>query len=246
MGAESEHIASQHATLRWAAGLGVVTAEALASREGSTVASARARLQAAERRGQMRRSRPLTAQPSLYTVTRAGMQDCGLRGLDPPRVTPANAAHAVACAAVAARLELSYPSGRLIGEPELRREEREGGAPIASARLGRRPDGGPLMHRPDLVLFSDPRSGGAAPVAVEVELTVKAPRRLLGICRAWARCREVSGVLYIASPDAERALGRAVLAARADRQIVVMPLSLVLVGMSTERTAFGRTIPTDA
>ena len=83
-----------------------------------------------------------------------------------------------------------------MGERELRREERERGAPLASAQLGSGPDGGPLLHRPDLVLWPN-TSADPLPVAVEVELTVKAPRRLLEICRAWARCRAVAGVLYL-------------------------------------------------
>ena len=62
-------------------------------------------------------------------------------------------------------------------------------------------------------------------MAVEVELSVKAPRRLDAICRAWARCREVGGVLYLAAPEAERALLRAVEQADAAARIVVVPLA---------------------
>ena len=46
------------------------------------------------------------------------------------------------------------------------------GHPIASATLGTLPDGRPRLRRPDLVLI--PRSGDGLPVAIEVELTVKA------------------------------------------------------------------------
>jgi hypothetical protein len=70
-------------------------------------------------------------------------------------------------------------------------------------------------------------------VAIEVELTVKAPRRLVGICRAWARCRAVAGVLYLAPADVERALRRAVTDARAYEQVVVVPLS-ALQGVGTD------------
>jgi hypothetical protein len=67
------------------------------------------------------------------------------------------------------------------------------------------------------------------PVAVEVELTIKAPRRLVEICRAWARCRRVAGVLYLAPAtlpaDVERALSRAVAEARACEEVIVVPLS---------------------
>ena len=55
------------------------------------------------------------------------------------------------------------------------------------------------LHRPDLVLLRRPRRRLALPVAVEVELTVKAPQRLRAICRAWARCSQVAGVVYLVS-----------------------------------------------
>jgi hypothetical protein len=70
-------------------------------------------------------------------------------------------------------------------------------------------------------------------VVVEVELTVKAPRRLVEICRAWARCRTVTGVLYLAPALVERALLRAVAEARASEQVVVVPLS-ALPGVDTD------------
>jgi len=59
---------------------------------------------------------------------------------------------------------------------------------------------------------------------VEVELAVKAPRRLAAICRAWARCREVAGVLSLAAPAAERALLRAIADADASPRVLVVPL----------------------
>jgi hypothetical protein len=65
------------------------------------------------------------------------------------------------------------------------------------------------------------------PVVVEVELTVKAPRRLTAICRAWARCRTVAGVLYLAPANVERALSRAVAEVHAGEQSVVIPLTAV-------------------
>jgi hypothetical protein len=211
------------AIMQWTARLGAVTDEALADRQGTTVASARARLLAAERAGLLARQRPLTGQPALYTVSRAGLRLSGLRGLDPCRVSSANAQHLIVCAAVAAALERCYPDHRMIGERELRRDERERSTQLASARLGSAPDGRPLLHRPDLVLWPNESRDGL-PVAVEVELTIKASRRLVEICRAWARCRCVAGVLYLAPPEVEHALQRAIERARADERILVVPL----------------------
>jgi len=236
----SEHPArslERVAIVNWAAGLGAVTAEALAARQGTGVASARSQLSGAERAGLLARWRELKGCPALYTATRAGLRACGARGLDPCRVSAFGARHLIACADVAAALERCYPDHHVMGERELRRDEREHGRLLASARLGMGTGGEESVHRPDLVLWPSPAlspegHGGPAgavglPVAVEVELTVKAPRRLVEICRAWARCRCVAGVLYLTPPDVERALRRAVEQARAAEQIAVVALDAV-------------------
>jgi hypothetical protein len=152
------------------------------------------------------------------------MRVSGLRGLDPCRVSSSNALHLIECARVAAALEGCYGEYRVLGERELRRDEREGGRALASARLGAGLGGGSLFHRPDLVLWPG-SSNGELPVAVEVELTIKAPRRLLEICRAWARCRCVAGVLYLAPPEVEQALIRAIERVEAEERIAVVPLA---------------------
>jgi hypothetical protein len=215
------------AIVRWTAGLGAVTAQALAVHLDVTVASARARLLAAARAGLLARCAPLSARPPLYTVTRAGLRAAGTRDLDPCRVSAANALHLIECARVAAALERCYPSHRVQGERELRGEERERRGPLASIELGAGAGGegsqsARRRHRPDLVLW--PGRRGGLPVAVEVELTVKAPERLTAICRAWARARCVGGVLYLAPPDVERAVQRAIDRVCAAGRVVVVPL----------------------
>jgi len=222
--AGERHTSERSAIVRWTARIGAVTAEALAEHEGCTVASARARLLAAERARLLARTRPLADQPALYTVTRAGLRASGVHGLDACRVGAANARHAAVCAGVAAALERAYPDHRLMGEGELRREERQRGVRLASACLGGGPDGGALTHRPDLVLWPD-ASQGLLPVAVEVELTIKAPRRLLQICRAWARSSCVAGVIYLTAPEVQRPLERAIEQARAGERIVAVALA---------------------
>ncbi|HEY4450173.1 MAG TPA: hypothetical protein VGN13_01110 [Solirubrobacteraceae bacterium] len=211
------------ALLEWTARIGAVTAEALARRDRVSVASARARLLAAGRDGLLRRERPLNGHPALYTVTRPGLRAAGIRGgPGAARIGPANARHAIVCADVAVALECAYPDHRVSGERELRREEQEASTPLASAVTGTAADGRPLLHRPDLVLRPD---SGVAVVAVEVELTVKAPQRLLAICRAWARSRCVHGVLYVAARDVQRPLGRAIAGAAAEERIALVTLS---------------------
>ncbi len=225
----------RRAIVRWAAGMGAVTAEAVAVHLGTSPASARGRLRAAEGERLLTRCRPLTGHPALYTVTRAGLRKAGVRGLDPCTVSPSNALHLIECARVAAALQRCYPDHRVQGERELRVEERERGCALASAELyadrrmpayaehGDDAHREALYHRPDLVLWPLGPEGGL-PVAVEVELTVKAPERLAAICRSWARARCVAGVLYLAPPEVERAVIRAIDRAQAHERVLVVPL----------------------
>jgi hypothetical protein len=208
---------------RWTASLGAVTAEAFAQRTGTSVGSARAKLIAARRRELLASVRPLSGRPMLFTVTRAGLRACNARGIEMCAVSPSNANHLIMCAATAAKLERRYPHHRLIGERELRRDERDGGRLLASAKLAASRGARSGLHCPDLVLWPHDADDGL-PVAVEVELTIKSPRRLVEICRAWARCRTVAGVIYFAPEDVRRALRRAVRKARACEQVVVVPL----------------------
>jgi hypothetical protein len=231
--------------LRWTVRLGAVTAEALAQHGSWTLASARARLQAAERAGLLSGRRVLADAPTLYTVTRAGLRASGLRGFEPSHISVAGAPHAIACAAVAAALERAYPDHSVMGERELRLQEREAGQALASACLGHGPDGAPVLHRPDLVLWPDGPSEHL-PVAVEVELTIKAPQRLLEICRAWARCRCVSGTLYLVAADVQRPLARALERAQAGERIALVALDALDTGDQHGQAPIANTVPSAA
>jgi hypothetical protein len=233
------HSPERVAVVRWAARIGAVTAEALAEHLATTPASARARLLAAERAQLLARERPLAGAPALYTVTATGLRVADMGALVPGRVSASNARHLIACAWVAAALERCYPNQRVLGERELRRDEGVRGAELASARLGIGTDGRRLLHRPDLVLLPDGQEE-ALPVAVEVELSVKSPRRLADICRAWARCRCVAGVLYLVSPPAGRAVERAVEETQASERIVVVGLDAL---PPTREVPVERTVP---
>lgn len=213
------------ALLRWTVALGAVTADALAYREATTLASARAKLNRAAGDGLLLARRPLTDRPALYTATSAGIRAVGSTGLGPARVSAAGAQHMIACAHVAAALERDYPECEVIGERELRRRERAAGVALASAVLSGAGHRGQLLHRPDLVVWpwSAPGARGL-PLAVEVELTIKAPRRLAEICRAWARSRRIEGVLYLAPDAVGRALERAIASTRGGERVVVVPL----------------------
>ena len=161
--------------LQWTARVGAVTADALAGRQRTTVATARSRLRAAEQRGLLSRRAPLAGRPALYTITPAGLRASGARGLEPARVSPTNASHLIVCAWVAAALERCYPDHSVLGERELRRDERECGKPLASAVLGRGRDGQPLVHRPDLVLWPAGVDAGERIVVVPLAALSLAP-----------------------------------------------------------------------
>ena len=102
----------------------------------------------------------------------------------------------------------------VLGERRYRLIERTTGDLIGSVPLGER------LHRPDLLLI-----GGSRVIAVEVELTVKAPRRLERICRGFARARHLDGVVYFAAPRPARAVQRAVAAAGAGGAVRVYALA---------------------
>lgn len=141
------------AIVRWAAGLGAITAESLAHRDEISVAAARGRLGAAVARRLLSAEKPLREGSTLYSATPSGLKAIACR-LDGCRVGPSNARHLIACAAVAAELERCYPDHVVSGERELRYEEREHGRRLASAVLGTGQMGRPLLHRPDLVIWA--------------------------------------------------------------------------------------------
>jgi hypothetical protein len=179
---------------------------------------ARARLRALGADGLVQSARVLHGEPALHALTRRGLRAAGRPELAPVVVGPSNAAHLAAVGRVAAALAVG--GARLQGERELRARERAAGRALASAEVGRAPDGSVALHRPDLVWL-----GEGLPLAIEVERTVKAPERLARIVRGWARSRLVSGVVYHATPAAMRALERAIAAEQATERVHLVALA---------------------
>jgi hypothetical protein len=173
----------------------------------------------------MRAWRQVRDEPTLYTVTRKGLRAAQVAGLRPASVSPGGARHAVACCAAASSLTRAFTGHAVLGEPAVRRAERERGGSFAVLDARLRAGGGRPAHRPDLLLINPVHR--ALPVAVEVELTIKAPERLAAICRAWARSRQVSGVLYLASSEVLGPLARAVDAVRGGERLVVLALEAI-------------------
>jgi DNA-binding MarR family transcriptional regulator len=213
------------AMLAWLAGLGAAALTDLADVGGLSHEAAAARLRRLERDGLVSRRRLLHGKPALYLITRSGLRVIGRDELGPARVSSSLFAHALECARVARGLERAS-AGRFTvhSERELRAWERAAGSLIASAELGFSVAASADVHRPDLVCCVSPRSPQALPLAIEVELTVKAPQRLRAIVRGWARCRRVAGVVYYASPEVARALERAIVEERAEAMVRVLAL----------------------
>jgi hypothetical protein len=209
---------STRAVLGWLAAIGAGGHDELADACGLRAGAVRARLRMLEGAGLVRSERLLHGAPALYTLTRRGLRAAGRPDLDPVAVSATGFAHLLAVARVAAAL--GGGAYRLGGERDLRAAERAAGRALASAEVGYASDGAIALHRPDLVCWREEE-----PIAVEVELTVKAPARLRTIVRGWARSRLVAGVVYYASPAALRAVGHALRLESAGETVVALPLA---------------------
>jgi hypothetical protein len=177
---------------------GVVAIEHVIAALGVGQAAAYRRVAACIERGLLDRLELLRAEPSLICPTAAGLRYAGL-GLPVPRVTPGAVDHWLRCATTAQLLGEEFGAEQILTERELRLAERLERRPLASAKLGQLPSGHPRLHRPDLVAKS-----ARGVVAIEVELTPKAPRRLLSIIRAWRGADWVAEVRYYCAPGPTR------------------------------------------
>ena len=204
----------------WIGRLGAAGAEHVMARFAMGRSWAYARLNRLVADGLLQQRLLLYRQPGLYVATAEGLRWCGLHRLGLFRVGPGGFEHARQVATAAAALHAGMPGWRLLGEREIRAAESDRSELLASATLAQLPGGGQALHRPDLALVSPERRV----VAVEVELSVKAARRLVAICRGWARARHVSHVYYLAAPAAARAVSRAVRETRAEDRITVLTL----------------------
>jgi hypothetical protein len=160
----------------------------------------------------------LSTEPGLLRATRDGLRYAGL-GLPFAKVTPGAVDHLLRCTSTALQLGERYGDERILSERELVLAEQIAGRPIASADLGER-RGGPCLHRPDLVVQAD-----SGMIAVEVELTAKAPYRLQHLIRAWRSTigsKRIAEVHYLCAPgQARRAVERAVFKVRAEQFVVI-------------------------
>jgi DNA-binding MarR family transcriptional regulator len=214
------------AILDWLAAFGAAGLAEIAGAQELSVARAAVRIRRLERDGLVQSVRLLHGRPALQVITRAGLRAASRTELAPPRVSSSGFAHLLECGRVALLLTRALGADySLHSERELRAWERAAGRPLASAELGFSAGGACELHRPDLVCWPAAAARARSAIAIEVELTVKAPQRLRAIVRGWARSRLVSGVVYYAAPAARRALERAVADEQAEAQVHVLELA---------------------
>lgn len=115
---------------------------------------------------------------SVLRATRDGLRYAGL-GLPVAAISPATVGHMVRCTSAAIHLGERVGHENVLTEREIVLEEQIGSRRIASVPVGQ-VEGRPRMHRADIAVFGD-----SGTIAVEVELTPKAPARLRRIVRAW-------------------------------------------------------------
>lgn len=195
--------------------MGAVTLDQVRVRFGLGRTAGYRRVAACASAGLVERVETLRGQPSLIRATKAGLRFTGLE-LRIAQVRPELVAHWIACGDVALSLEREFGAAAVLSEREIRAVEADATRPLASAIVGERPDGSEIRHRADLAVL---REGEA--VAIEVELTAKAPRRLEAIVRAWRRARWVAGVRYYVAPGVADAVGRAIARTHAEGRVEV-------------------------
>jgi hypothetical protein len=207
--------------VRWLGRIGAASAENVMARFGMGRSWAYQRLSRLVRDGLLEQRTLLYRRPGLYIATAEGLRWALQERLGVYRVSAGGFAHAAELADVAVALHLALPAWVQISERELRVAEADEGRLIASVKLGELPGGRPALHRPDLALID----GKGDVLAIEVELSVKAPRRLQAICRAYARARHLAHVYYLATSPVQRALTRALAEVRAADRITVLALA---------------------
>lgn len=206
----------------WIGRIGAAGAEHVRERFAMSSSPVYRRLLSLTTAGLLEHHSVLYGWPGMYTATSSGLRWQGMGRLPVFHVRPGGFEHAWRVATVAVALHRALPGWRVIGEREIGMLEGEEGRLLASVRTGSA-GGRALLHRPDLGVLGP--SGRV--LAIEVELSVKAPQRLLRICRGWGRGRHLGHVYYLATPGAARAVRRALRAARAGDCVSVLGLDEV-------------------
>lgn len=159
----------------------------------------------------------LRSQPSVLLATRDGLRYAGL-GIGVAKVSPGAVEHWLRCTTVALDLAERHGEARVLTEREIVAAEALEGRSVARAVLDF--GGRERFHRADLAILAE-----EGVIAVEVELTPKAPRRLEALMRAWRRAfitGDVAEVRYLCEPGQTRRLvERVVKTVRAGKAIQI-------------------------
>jgi hypothetical protein len=182
----------------------VVTVEQVMAAMGAGRTASYRRIAACVEIGLLERLALLREEPTVLRATRDGLNYAGL-GLPVAAVTPGLVGHDLRCVDVALLVGRRFGHERVLTEREFTWREQSEGQEIASIDLagaGGRGRGLPRKHRADLAVLTE-----TGTIAIEVELTAKAPTRLEGLLRAWRRAQVeqvVSEVHYLCAPGKTR------------------------------------------
>lgn len=204
---------------RWVGRLGAVEVRHVQERFGVGRSVAYDLIARLSKAGLVERVETLRGEPTLIRATVEGLGFAEL-GLPVASVRLGELFHWIACADVCLWAERRFGEQSVLSEPEIRLAERLEGRPVVSAAIGELSDGRTRLHRPDLALIA-----GERPIAIEVELTPKAPARLKAIIKGWRRARHVEQVIYLCSPGpTQQGVERAVAETHADDRISVIEI----------------------
>jgi hypothetical protein len=132
------------------------------------------------------------ADAAVWSITAAGLREGGLR-LQVPKIDIRTYEHDLTCGWLCLELEREFPAGRILTEREIRAVDGGVDEPAYCPGALGRAGGFTRLHVPDVAVESRP---GERPLAIEVELTPKAPRRLRSIMRLYAGAGHLAGVRY--------------------------------------------------
>jgi hypothetical protein len=181
---------------------GVVTVEQVMAAMGAGRTASYRRIAACVEIGLLERLALLRTEPTVLRATRDGLNYAEL-GLPVAAVTPGLVGHDLRCVDVALLVGGHLGHERVLTEREFTWREQSEGKEIASIDVaGSGSRGLPRKHRADLAVLSEKGT-----IAIEVELTAKAPTRLEGLLRAWRRAQVeqvVSEVHYLCAPGKTR------------------------------------------
>jgi hypothetical protein len=180
---------------------GVLSMQLQVRPPGRTQKAVSQKLQRLRENGLLTHARPFGGNKHMYLATRKGLGVAGLDLLPTATVSLETAAHQVAATWLSLELEAEHGADAVVYERELRASHDHW---AVVGRAARARAGTPRRHYPDFAV----ETADGRRLAVEVELSIKAPARLDEIMRAYG-ASSLDLVHYYAS-------GRGVLRALSD------------------------------